>query len=910
MLLYSLLYLTGLRRRARRPQAVPPVGLDHARPPRVRRSRPASRPRPGRWVRASRTRSGWRSPSAGWPFEFNRPGHDLVDHRTYVIVLRRRPPGRRRVGGVLARRAPPPGQADGALRRQPDPAGRADRDGRSPRTSLGRFAAYGWHTQRVEDGNDVEAIDRAIDAAEADDRAVDHRRSHPHRLRLAEQAGFAEGARRAARSRRGPPHQGGVRLGPGQDVLRARRSAGAVPRRRRQRQASAPSVGGPARRLSPTRSRPRRPSSSDGSPAGFRTAGTAACRRTRPASEVATRNASQDAIQALAGHAAGAVRRVGRPVGVEPDRRQGERAGPLRGRGTRAGTCASACASTGWAAIANGIAYHGGFLPYGATFLTFSDYMRGRSGSRPCPGSTWCTSGRTTRSGWARTDRRTSRSSTTRRCARSPTCGSCGPATPTRRRRRGRWRSSAGRSRTRPGRPGAHPAEAADAPGHGEHGARGRAARRLRPARGGAAGRRELILIGTGSELQLAVRRGRRARGRRDPDARRLAALLGALRAPGPGVPRLGAAAGRPKRVSVEAGVSMGWERCVGDEGAIIGLDHFGASAPAGTIFEAFGFTADRVADVGPAGRPGGPPRADPDARGAPHADGGDGSTPRCRPARGHRPHPGTTRARLAMRVVFAADHAGAPLQGRAPPSARRGSRRRARAHRPRRGRLRPRRRLPGLRPAPGDAIIAGRADRGILICGSGVGASIAACKMRGVRSAVCHDTYSAHQGVEHDDMNVLTLGARVIGPEPAGRMRPRPFLAAALQWGKGLATSGDWARSWPSSRPPPPGRRHVGRRGGIVRSRTRTILPTSHLDSIAPRRGEPKRRRGMRIGFIGLGRMGANMVRRGLRDQHEIVAYNRTPEKTTRDRGRRRRRQRSPSPSWSASSRSRARCG
>ena len=67
-----------------------------------------------------------------------------------------------------------------------------------------------------------------------------------------------------------------------------------------------------------------------------------------------------------------------------------------------------------------------------------------------------------------------------------------------------------------------------------------------------------------------------------------------------------------------------------------------------------------------------------------------------------------------------------------------------------------------------GGAIRDGSADRGILICGSGVGASVAANKMRGVRAAVCHDTYSAHQGVEHDDMNVLTLGSRVIGPEPA----------------------------------------------------------------------------------------------------------------------------------------------
>jgi ribose 5-phosphate isomerase B len=67
-----------------------------------------------------------------------------------------------------------------------------------------------------------------------------------------------------------------------------------------------------------------------------------------------------------------------------------------------------------------------------------------------------------------------------------------------------------------------------------------------------------------------------------------------------------------------------------------------------------------------------------------------------------------------------------------------------------------------------GIAVRDGAAERGILICGSGVGASVAANKIRGVRAAVCHDTYSAHQGVEHDDMNVLTLGARVVGPEPA----------------------------------------------------------------------------------------------------------------------------------------------
>jgi ribose 5-phosphate isomerase B len=79
-----------------------------------------------------------------------------------------------------------------------------------------------------------------------------------------------------------------------------------------------------------------------------------------------------------------------------------------------------------------------------------------------------------------------------------------------------------------------------------------------------------------------------------------------------------------------------------------------------------------------------------------------------------------------------------------------------------------------------GHAIRDGEADRGILICGSGVGASVAASKIRGVRAAVCHDTYSAHQGVEHDDMNVLTLGARVIGAEPAFECA-LAFLAATF---------------------------------------------------------------------------------------------------------------------------------
>jgi ribose 5-phosphate isomerase B len=77
-------------------------------------------------------------------------------------------------------------------------------------------------------------------------------------------------------------------------------------------------------------------------------------------------------------------------------------------------------------------------------------------------------------------------------------------------------------------------------------------------------------------------------------------------------------------------------------------------------------------------------------------------------------------------------------------------------------------------------ALTTGQAERGVLICGSGVGASVAANKVRGIRAALCHDTYSAHQGVEHDQMNVLCLGSRVIGVELAMEL-VRAFLAASI---------------------------------------------------------------------------------------------------------------------------------
>lgn len=84
----------------------------------------------------------------------------------------------------------------------------------------------------------------------------------------------------------------------------------------------------------------------------------------------------------------------------------------------------------------------------------------------------------------------------------------------------------------------------------------------------------------------------------------------------------------------------------------------------------------------------------------------------------------------------------------------------------------------PDFARAVGEAVVRGEGERGILICGSGVGASIAANKIPGVRAAVCHDEYSAAQGVEHDNMNVLTLGGRVVGPELASKL-VQAFLGA-----------------------------------------------------------------------------------------------------------------------------------
>ncbi|MCJ7513983.1 MAG: ribose 5-phosphate isomerase B [Anaerolineales bacterium] len=126
------------------------------------------------------------------------------------------------------------------------------------------------------------------------------------------------------------------------------------------------------------------------------------------------------------------------------------------------------------------------------------------------------------------------------------------------------------------------------------------------------------------------------------------------------------------------------------------------------------------------------------------------------------------------MRVAIAADHAGFPLKERVIQTVR------AAGHEPIDLGTNDTQPVdyPDFAEKVGGAVQRGEAERGIILCGSGVGASIAANKLKGIRSGVCHDTYTAHQGVEHDDMNVLAIGGRVIGPELAVEI-VRAYLGA-----------------------------------------------------------------------------------------------------------------------------------
>jgi len=453
-----------------------------------------------------------------------------------------------------------------------------------------RFDAYGWHTQRVADGNDVEAIAAAIEAARSDGR--------PSLIAVRTHIGFGSPNKHDSQKAHGSPL--------GVEEVRLTKEAYGwdpdrsfyVPDEAAALFRSAVPTGESlvaeweARFASYAAAHP-------GLAAEFRrridgtlaTGWDAGLRVYETGSQVATRNASQDAIQSLA---PGVPELFGGAADLSESnltdvKGADDFGADVAGRNIRFGVREHAMGG-----IANGLAYHGGFIPYVATFLTFSDYMRGSVRLAAL-------SGLHTVYVWTHD---------------SVGLGEDGPThQPVE--HYAALRAIPGLWFVRPG--DANEAAAAWAlaverrdgpvalaltrqklptlPGT-DTGARegvDRGGYVLREASGGAA---RLIVIGTGSELHLAYAAAEAMEGEGIPtrvvslpcwerfeaqdQAYRDAVLPPSIR----------------KRVSVEVGVSMGWERWVGDEGAIIGLDHFGASAPAETIFERFGFTTERVTEV------------------------------------------------------------------------------------------------------------------------------------------------------------------------------------------------------------------------------------------------------------------------------------------------------------------------
>ena len=365
-LLYAAAAPDRLRPPARRAQALPAVGQPHARPSRERTSRRASRRRPVRSARASPTRSGMAIAEAHLAARYNRPGHAIFDHFTYVLAS-----DGDLMEGVRAEAASLAGhlrlgQADRPLRRQPRHAVGHHAASPSPRTWRRATAPTAGTSQHVADGNDV-ARDRARAARRDEDdgaAVADHRRDR-HRLRRART--------RAGRSRRTasplgadevPQDQAEPRLAGRAGVLRPARRAGALPRRARARRGTAAEWRKRVRRL-----RARVPRARGRARAALRAASCPArLGRDLPvfaadAKGMATRKASEAVLQALARDGARAGRRLGRSrsVDVHLARRRTATSSAARGRrrragrrraaagATRAATSTSACASTRWA---------------------------------------------------------------------------------------------------------------------------------------------------------------------------------------------------------------------------------------------------------------------------------------------------------------------------------------------------------------------------------------------------------------------------------------------------------------------------------------------------------------------------------------------------------------------------------
>jgi transketolase len=523
-------------------------------------------------------------------YEFNREGHDIVDHWTYVIASD---------GDLQEGIASEAASLAGHLRLRKLVVLYDDNhiqlDGP---TSMAwsedvpkRFEAYGWHASRVEDGNDIDAIEAAIREAREDDR--------PSLIAVRTHIGYGSPNKQDSQKAHGSP------LGP-DEVRLTKEAYGWDPDRTFYVPADALAVFREA-----VTEGERLYEEWNGKLARYSEGNVAQTEeflrrvegRLRPGwdaglksyavgEEIATRNASQDAINALApavpelfGGAADLSESNLTDIKGEPQFSADE-----PGRNLRFGV-----REHGMGGAANGIAYHGGFIPYDATFLTFSDYMRGsvRLGAL---------AGLHVIHVWTHDSIGLGEDGPTHQAVEHYAALRAIPNL---------WFVRPGDA-NETSAAWAMAIERRDGPvalaltrqklpvlaGTAEK-AREGVARGGYVIRDASSGTPELILMATGSELQLAMAAadaldgdGVAARVVSMPCWERFEAQDQAYRDSvlPPSV---------RKRVSVEVGVSLGWERWVGDEGAIIGLDHFGASAPAGTIFEHFGFTSARVADVG-----------------------------------------------------------------------------------------------------------------------------------------------------------------------------------------------------------------------------------------------------------------------------------------------------------------------
>ncbi len=522
--------------------------------------------------------------------EYNRPDHAIVDHWTYVIASD---------GDLQEGLASEAASLAGHLRLEKLVVLYDDNhvqlDGP---TSMAwsedvpaRFEAYGWHTQRVDDGNDLVAIEAAIERARTDGR--------PSLIAVRTHIGFGspnkQDSQKAHGAALGPEEVRLTKEAYGWDPDRSfyvpdealEQFRAAIPegdalvseweaRFERYRDAYPAAAGEFRRRMAR---------------AGLAAAWDAGLKTYDVGAEVATRSASQDAIQALAA-------RVPELFGGAADlsesnltdvKGEANFSADEAGRNLRFGVREHAMGG-----IANGLAYHAGFIPYAGTFLNFSDYMRGSvrlaALSRLHVIYVW------THDSVGLGEDGPTHQPVEHYAALRAMPNLCfvrpGDANET----SAAWALAVAR-RDGPVALALTRQKLPVLPGTAEKARDGvaRGGYILREASGGSP---QLITIGTGSELQLAFAAAEALEGEGIPTRVVSLPCWEQFEAQDQTYRDAVLPPNVRKRVSVEIGVPLGWERWVGDEGAIVGLDHFGASAPAPAIFEHLGFTAGRVTDV------------------------------------------------------------------------------------------------------------------------------------------------------------------------------------------------------------------------------------------------------------------------------------------------------------------------